>query len=235
MNTLWLSLGTAVALGATSGVHCAAMCGPLAAVGTSIQGKLEKNLALGYLFGRLCGYSLLGAMAGAVAAPWAAGDAGQIVRFVLAMFVACLLIYRAIALVRPAAAERLVRLGKRPSGPSFFQKLVRFVPRRGFGLGMATALFPCGALLSGVLAAASSGSAALGAAMMALFAVASAPLLMLPAMAASTLRNRLQSAWARRVGAAVLIGAAVWVVLPSVRSWMGHSDKPACCTHDGQA
>lgn len=231
MNTIWLSLATAAALGATSSLHCAAMCGPIAAVGTSVQGQIEKRLVFEYLGGRLVGYSLLGAVAGAIAAPLTAGETGEVIRLVLAIFVAVLLVYRAIVLVRPGAGERLVRLGRGPSGPGFFQKLVRFVPRRGFGLGLATALFPCGALLAAVIAAASSGSTGLGAAMMAIFALASAPLLMVPALAAAKMGASLRSAWARRAGAVVLVAAAIWVVVPSIRSLVMPADKPACCAH----
>lgn len=231
MNPIWLSLGTAAALGATSSVHCAAMCGPIAAVGTSNQGKLEKHLAIKYLGGRLIGYSVLGAFAGALAAPLTAGETGEVVRLLLAICVAALLVYRAMTLVRPGAGERLVRLGRGPSGAGFFRTLVRYIPRRGFGLGLATALFPCGALLAGVIAAASSGSAVLGSGMMAVFALASAPLLMLPALAAATMGNRLRSAWARKIGAAVLVAAAVWVVVPSVRLLLTPADKPTCCEH----
>lgn len=233
MNTLWVSLGTAAALGATSSIHCAAMCGPLAAVGTSVAGKIENRLVLHYLVGRLIGYSLLGAIAGFVAAPLTGGETGEVVRFILAIVVAALLVYRAIALVRPQAGERLLKLGRGPSASGFFRTLVRFVPRRGFGLGLATTLFPCGALFAGVFAAASSGSAGLGAAMMAVFALASGPLLMLPAFAAAKMGNHLRGTWARNVGAVVLVAAAVWVLMPPVRSLLAPADKPVCCAHSG--
>lgn len=232
MNTMLLSMGTAAALGLSSSVHCAAMCGPIAAVGTSVQGKLDKRLAFHYVMGRFVGYSLLGAIAGAVAAPLTAGETGEIVRLVLGFVVAGLLVYRALMLVRPAMGLRLVQLGRRSQGQGFFQALVRFVPRRGFGLGLATALFPCGALFAGVFAAASSGSAVTGAAMMAVFAAASIPLLMLPAFAAAKIGNQLHRAWLRKAGAVVLVAAAAWVVTPPIRSLLAPADKPACCAHD---
>lgn len=235
MNTIWLSLGTAAALGTTSGMHCAAMCGPLAAVGTNQHGQIQKHLVVGYLGGRLIGYSLLGLLAGSVAAPFTAGKLGEVVHFLLAFMVAALLLYRAVILIRPGAGERLVQLGRGPSRFRWFQTLARYVPRRGFGLGLATALFPCGALLAGVFAAASSGSAPLGAGMMAVFALTSAPLLMLPAFALTNIGPRFRSAWARKVGALVLLVAAAWVVMPSLRSLLAPEETPACCAHAGHA
>lgn len=235
MNMIWVSLGTAVALGATSSVHCAAMCGPLAAVGTAVQGKVDTSRALRYLGGRLSGYSVLGALAGFMAAPLTAGQTGEVVRLVLAIVVAVLLVYRALGLVRPAIGEQLVRLGRNPARLGFFRTLMRHVPRHGFGLGLATALFPCGALWAGLFTAASSGSAWLGAAMMALFAAASAPLLLLPAIAATAMGHHLRHAWMRRIGAIVLIGAAVWVLVPPIRSFLAPTDKPVCCEHGSGA
>lgn len=232
MNTLLLSMGTAAALGMSSSVHCATMCGPIAAVGTSVQGKFDKHLAFRYILGRFLGYSLLGAIAGAIAAPLTAGDSGEFVRLVLGLVVAGLLIYRAMMLVRPALGQRLVQLGRRSTRPRFFQILVRFVPRRGFGLGLATALFPCGALFAGIFAAASSGSAVSGAVMMAVFAAASIPLLMLPSFAAAKMGNQLHRPWLRKVGAVVLVAAAGWVVTPPIRSLLTPAGKPACCAHD---
>lgn len=235
MNMLLLSMGTAAALGATSGLHCAAMCGPIAAVGTSADGKLDKSLVFRYLGGRTIGYAVLGGAAGAVSAPFAGGEAGEAVRLVLSVVVAVLLVYRAVVLVRPGVSERLVKLGRGPSDAGFFRTLVRFVPRRGFGLGLATSLFPCGALLAAVVAAASSGSALAGAAMMAVFSLASAPLLMLPAFAAAKVGAGLRSAWARKLGAAVLVAAAAWVVAPPIRNLLAPAEKPACCAHGEHA
>ncbi|MDI1475938.1 sulfite exporter TauE/SafE family protein [Polyangium sp. y55x31] len=227
--SLWISLGTAAALGATSGVHCAAMCGPIAAVGTSREGRLDARRAFGYLGGRALGYTALGGAAGALGAPFAAGSAGNVVRLVLAILVAAALVYRAIVLVRPTAGEKLVALGRGPREGRFFQKIARYIPRRGMGLGLATALFPCGALFAGVVAASSAGSGPLGAAMMLVFAAASAPLLMLPAALSANVAARISGRFARNVGALALVAAAAWVMTPPIRSMLAPAETPACC------
>jgi uncharacterized protein len=234
MNAILISLGTAVALGFSSSVHCAAMCGPLVAVGTNSQGTIQKRLVGEYFIGRLSSYSALGAIAGWIAAPLTSGHIGESVRLGLAILVAGLLVYRAIGLVRPAAGQRLLRLGKRPASIGLFEQLARFLPRRGLGLGLATALFPCGALLAGVLAAASSGSSIIGAGMMAVFALSSFPLLITPALAAAKFGPRLQNNTARRFGAVVLLAAAAWVFAPVIRFVMAPAETPACCEHGVQ-
>lgn len=64
MTPDWLVIGSALLSGLMGGVHCAAMCGGIAtafpAMGTTrgIRVALEPNL------GRLCGYTLAGALAG---------------------------------------------------------------------------------------------------------------------------------------------------------------------------
>ncbi|MRG91148.1 sulfite exporter TauE/SafE family protein [Polyangium spumosum] len=232
--SLWISLGTAAALGATSGVHCAAMCGPVAAVGASREGRLDGRRALGYLGGRALGYAALGGAAGALGAPLAGGSAGAAVRLVLAVVVAVALLYRAIVLVKPRAGEKLLTLGRGPRTSTLFQKIVRYVPRRGIGLGVATALFPCGALFAAVIAAASAGAAPVGAAMMLVFAAASAPLLMLPAAAlSSNVASRFSGRFARKVGAIALVATAAWVVTPPIRAMLAPAREHACCASAG--
>ncbi|WP_437571896.1 sulfite exporter TauE/SafE family protein [Sorangium sp. So ce542] len=232
--SLWISLGTAAALGATSGVHCAAMCGPIAAVGASRDGRFDRGRALGYLGGRALGYAALGGVAGALGAPLAGGSAGAVVRLGLAILVAAALLVRAIVLLKPQTGEKLVALGRGPRDTKVFQRIVRHVPRRGIGLGLATAFFPCGALFAGVVAAASAGSGATGAAMMLVFAAASAPLLMLPAAALSAdVTARFSGSFARRVGALALLAAAAWVVVPPIRSMQAPAQEPACCASAG--
>lgn len=223
-----LSIATAFALGATSSVHCAAMCGPIVAVGASDHGKLSRQKLSGYLGGRALGYAALGALAGAIGAPLATGRIGLFVRLALSILVALLLLYRAVVLVKPQAQERLFALRRGPAQPSVLEKLIRFLPRRGFGLGLATAIFPCGALFAAVLAAASAGSWQTGAAMMVTFSIASAPLLVLPAIAAARMGKELRSVAARKAAALALVLAAAWVLMPAVKAVVTPERAPCC-------
>jgi uncharacterized protein len=235
--SVWLALGTALALGAASGAHCAAMCGPLAAVGCAWEGRVSGRRAAGYLGGRGLGYAALGALAGGVGAPFAAGAAGAGVRLGVAVLVAAVLVGRAASWLWPARAARakgavLLRLGRGPAGPpagpGLLARVLPLLPRRGVGMGLATAVFPCGALLGGVLAAAASGSAALGAAMMAVFALGSAPLLLLPALLGARLGPRLREGWPRRASALALLAVAAWMVTPPLLA-LTRPETKACC------
>ena len=66
MNPDWLVLGSAWLSGLLGGVHCAAMCGGIATAfpamsrGTGLRAALEPNL------GRIVGYTIAGAIAGAI-------------------------------------------------------------------------------------------------------------------------------------------------------------------------
>lgn len=226
--SLLVALGTAAALGASSGAHCAAMCGPLAAVGCSREGHIDGRRSAGYLGGRALGYAAAGGLAGGLGAPLAAGSAGTALRMGIALIVAIVLIYRALAFLRPAAAARLVTLGKKPKGPGLLDRLVPLLPRRGLGLGLATAVFPCGALWGALLAASASGSPAMGALMMTVFALASVPLLMLPALLGARIGVHLQEGRARKLAALALVAAAVWVVVPPALAMMQPA-SPSCC------
>jgi sulfite exporter TauE/SafE len=213
--TLLLAIAAGVTLGAASGFHCIAMCGPLAAATCGKSARTSGE----YLGGRLLGYSAAGAIAGAIGAPIATGAGGGVLRVVVAVLVAVVLVHRGLAWVKPD----LVQLRKKPRG-SLFDRLLPWLPRRGVGLGLATAIFPCGALLGGIVAAASSGTALLGALLMAAFAIGSAPLLMVPTLVGPRLASRLLAGFA-------LLAVAAWIVAVPVVALASAPQKPACCQH----
>ncbi|MGZ3420555.1 MAG: sulfite exporter TauE/SafE family protein [Polyangiales bacterium] len=217
-----LALAAGATLGAASGFHCIAMCGPLAAAtcGKSARTSTE------YLGGRLLGYSIVGAIAGVVGAPIATGASGGVLRVMVALLVAGVLVYRGLSWVRP----ELITLRKKPRA-SYFDRLLPLLPRRGLGLGLATAIFPCGALLGGIVAAAASGTATLGALLMAAFAIGSAPLLMIPSLLGPRLSDKLRSGTGRRVAGMALLAVAAWVVAVPIFALASQPSKPACCQH----
>jgi sulfite exporter TauE/SafE len=145
----------------------------------------------------------------------------------VAVLVASFLAYRGLSWVRP----QLVKLRRKPSGPSFFERLVPLLPRRGLGLGLATAIFPCGALLSGIVAAAATGSAPLGALAMFAFALGSAPLLMVPTIVGRKIPERLREGWGRKVAGVAMLGVAAWVVAVPAIALLSQPQKPSCCQH----
>jgi len=225
------ALAAAALLGATSSVHCAAMCGPLAAVGCSRsregRGQVEGGALFGYLGARALGYGLAGSVAGTVGAPLAAGRFGEGLRVGVAVLVGVFLVTRAVGWLVGREGGGLVQL--RRGGPGWFERLAPYLPRKGAALGFATTFFPCGVLLTGLLSAAASGSTALGAGMMVAFALASSPLLLLPTFVGARARPLLARPLGRRVAAAGLVLLAAWIVVPPVAALAKPKPSPATC------
>lgn len=157
--TALLGILAASALGS---VHCVAMCGPLASVGSL-------RLALLHAFGRLTTYVALGAAAGAVgSAINVAGNLASVQR-AAALFAALAIIVIALAPMRPAAGHSL-----------FAQGLVRIRSRRSartraWLMGVLTGLLPCGWLWAFVVTAGGTGHPWTGAAVMAAFWLGTVP------------------------------------------------------------
>jgi sulfite exporter TauE/SafE len=190
-------IAEALALGLVTSLHCAVMCGPLAAASCARGGSAR------YLAGRLGSYAAIGAVLGAVGEhalcvlPVASVQIAALAAVALAAF------GRAVRLLRPA---RPVTLGKRPR---IVARLFRILPRDPLAVGLATALLPCGALVPAwALAMAAGGALAGGVAMLA-FAVASTP-----GLVAALCGRRLAARFrAPRLEAAAWLALAVWLAV----------------------
>lgn len=220
-------LATAAALGLASGLHCFAMCGPLALSACSTGRRTSGTLAAGYFAGRLAGYAALGAVAGGLGHPLAVGPAARYVRIAAGLIVGLVLARTALRWLAPpsAPAPRPVPLrARQPRWQALYHRFARLLPSRGLGLGLATALFPCGALYGGLLAAAASGSPTTGAAMMLVFALATAPALVVPVAFGARL-SRVLTARGGRLRALFAVGMLVLAVFTAVAPL--HAAPPA--------
>lgn len=170
---LTATLLAASSAGLLGGVHCAAMCGPLA-----VAGCARRRDAVGYFFTRWFGYTFVGAVMGAAghelmhAVPTAWVQQGAL------LIVALAAAWRGVSLLRPRDVVQLPRRRRRRV-TAFFARLI---PRRGAGLGLATAILPCGVLMAGWMLAASTARPLDGAAVMAVYALATAPGLIAPVL-----------------------------------------------------
>ncbi len=208
--------------------HCAGMCGPFVLAqstarladtpaGTmSEMTRLRGALLVPYHLGRMVTYAGLGSVAGVVTG----GVGGAVgLRWLSAVLLAVAAVFflgyglsrLGIAVPRLAAAagggristalSRLARpLFDRPTG------------LRGFGLGLALGFLPCGMLYGALAAAAASGSALGGGAVMAVFALATAPGLAVVGLAGHFAAGQWRTA-ATRAGAAVMVmnsGVLAW-------------------------
>lgn len=232
------TLVAAALLGLASSVHCVAMCGPLVLAGCA-GGKGGGRATLGYLAGRLVSYAAVGAIAGSIGGPIVvAASTSREVRVAIGWILALSVAWVAIRWLRKPSQEKLVGLRAKPASPSKLQLwLVRWVPARGIGLGLATGLFPCGALASALVVAATTGSGHGGALAMMAFALASAPALLAVALFGKGAIAWLgKKAWVNKVRpvmAVALLGVAGWLGISPM--WKAHHpSKGAHCSCETQ-
>lgn len=235
LEPLGAALAAASLLGFVSSAHCITMCGPLVIAGCSRQ-KSTQSTAL-YIAGRLFSYTSLGALAGGIGGAVLASFLGsEKTRIAVGLLLGISVAWAALHWMRPAS-NGLLSLRKKPAPPSRWTlTLVRLLPTRGLGLGLATGLFPCGALASALLLSTASGSALRGALSMSAFALASAPALILTAAFGKRVLGYLAGkAWmkqARPIGGVLLLGLAGWL---AVTPWLSsHHGDGAGCSCDSQ-
>ncbi|MEO6598535.1 MAG: sulfite exporter TauE/SafE family protein [Polyangiaceae bacterium] len=164
-------------------VHCAAMCGPFAAMVSNpgAGARSRARLQLAYQGGRLLSYVALGAAAGtagkALDLAGAAAGLGQIA----AIGAGALLLVWGLGAMLETQGVRWLPV--RRALPAF---VVRFIaslrerpsPRRAVALGLATTLLPCGWLYAFVLTAAGTARPAEGALVMFALWLGNAPMLL---------------------------------------------------------
>jgi hypothetical protein len=230
--TLTLAL-TALAMGLAGGPHCVAMCGAACGGVARLDARsTARGLAL-FQAGRLVGYTALGAVAGAsVQGMGWLGTQVAALRPVWTMFHAAALLLGLAMLYLARQPHWLDATGKR-----VWVAVRNRVPAGGAagaggiaGLGALWAFMPCGLLYSALLVAALSGSAAGGAAVMALFAVGSGMVLAAGPWLWLRVRGMGQAtgqgAWGVRLAGLALAAMSAWAL------WMGlmQNGAPWCVT-----
>lgn len=220
-------------LGFAASAHCVAMCGPLVAGGCTKEGVVQPRSALEYALGRVFGYATLGGIAATVGRPFVGGTVARGAQVAAATGVAIVLVITALRFFRAekSAAQSLVQLRT----PSRRLRIFDRIPRRGLGLGLATSLFPCGALASGVLAAAVSGSWPAGALIMTTFALASLPALGLVVLFGDRVLRLLRAHASRPMkllAGGAMLAIALWIGAgPWLRGASAKADpqRHSCC------
>ncbi len=206
-SLLWAAAGT----GLLGSAHCAAMCGPLALAGCSRDGRVVRRDAAGYFASRLVAYAFLGSVMGALghrATAVLPVESAQRVALVLVAAFALVQGLRALWRARPRS--ELVQLPRRRETPSLLRTIGGWLPRRGAALGVATAVLPCGMLMGAWMIAATSAHPLTGAAVMAVFSVASAPGLIAPLVARRAIGARLARLSPAWIGLA-WCALAIWI------------------------
>jgi sulfite exporter TauE/SafE len=221
-------------LGFAASAHCVAMCGPLAAGGCTRDGVTRPRLAIEYALGRLFGYATLGGVTATLGRPLVGTNVARAAQIAAALGVAIVLGVTAVRWMRRPRAETSPLVSLRAGSRTRGGRILDHVPRRGLGLGLVTSLFPCGALASGVLAAAASGSWPAGVALMAAFALASSPALGVVVLFGDRVVRLLRapSSHALRAAAGVaMLGIAAWIAAAPIVRAAHASPKPSFCCH----
>lgn len=164
----------ALAIGASGGAHCFMMCGPLACAATGAQDSRGRAI-LAHQGSRVAAYTLAGGIAGALGSELARLSPFDL-RPALPWVVVAGLLVAALDLTRRLPdlpfAGRVLR-----AAAARARRLPVYL--RASLLGAVSPLLPCGLSASALLVAAASGSLLGGLVTMALFALASAPGLLL--------------------------------------------------------
>lgn len=198
----------ALALGFGGSAHCAAMCGaPCAAL---TRGG-PQHLA-GFHGGRTLGYMAAGAVAAAsVSSIGALREAWPLLRPLWALLHVALVVFGGWLLVTGRQPDW--RLGRAPSVlVTAGGRASMHGPARAGAAGLAWVAWPCGLLHSALLLAALANGPSGGAAVMAAFALGSAPALWLGPRLLQRLAGTSARAWSVRAAGAVLAASSAWAL-----------------------
>ncbi|MDD9939451.1 MAG: sulfite exporter TauE/SafE family protein [Myxococcales bacterium] len=235
LEQLAAGFGVGLLAGLTSIPHCAAMCGPVAALVCSR--RRTATAPLRYQLGRVLGYAFMGLLAGQLGAVLGGPRLGDPARWVFRGLIAVSCLLLAYGLWKRAAARPTDLLPvqtvtrKRP----LTRRVASLLPGEPLALGGLTALLPCGALYASLLLSAGSADAGQGAALMMGFATTTG----LPLMAVgATLRLRALApgrSGARALAVLLVLAAGVSTLEPLVRAHDASGDAapmgapaPAC-------
>jgi sulfite exporter TauE/SafE len=217
------SLAAAFVVGLLGGVHCVGMCGGI--VGTltlGLPGEARSSLArvfpyqLAYNAGRVGGYTLAGALMGAlgtlIVEVMPLQYAQRTLYALAGVFMVLLGLYLAGWWRVLAGLERMgARLWRRidPIGR-------RLLPIRGplqaVGLGFVWAWFPCGLVYSVLIWSVAAGSAGQGALLMLAFGLGTLPNLMTMGMLAGAAARFSDLAWVRQAAGALVMVFGIYAL-----------------------
>lgn len=230
------ALGAGLLAGLLSAPHCLGMCGPLAAFAAMPRegATPSSTRPLRWQLGRALAYMTLGGIAGGVGGGMLEMIAPSFTSAALSVALAAALVLAAFRIARDPERSAALRLSplraKRPK-PTWASRIFAHAPRDPFVLGVLTAFLPCGALLSGVMIAASAGSSVRG--VLVMFGFASASGLAL-AVAGAIGSRGLHGAplGTRRLIAGVLVIGALVTVLRPVAAFRSERDGGVMCHVD---
>lgn len=205
----------ALLMGLAGSLHCTAMCGAACTAITQRGGPNLSRAVVGFHLGRVASYAVGGAIAAAgVGALGAWSQAVPALRPLWSLVHAAALmlgLWLAWTGRQPAWMMNLGRVSSPAAAPAGWRPMQG--PLRTAALGGAWVLLPCGLLQSALLVAALANDALGGAAVMAVFALASSlGLLMAGAAWQRTMATPQGLRWAVRMAGVLLAVASAWAL-----------------------
>lgn len=238
--TTWPVIAAAATLGVAGSAHCLGMCGGIAAAaGTQLgHGSIPGSRALAGLsfnLGRIVGYALLGAVAGAIIGATAG-------RFPVGPVTAGLRIAAAVLMAGLALSLLLRRdlLGLERLGGRLWRRLQPLTGRARslpghlglVTLGALWGFLPCGLVYSALALAGASGSGAGGALTMLAFGLGTLPSMVAATLAGVGLLRRLSGARTRILAGMLMLLFAFWTAAGPLAHLRAMSqDAPAGAPH----
>jgi sulfite exporter TauE/SafE len=215
MTTL---LGTVLVASLAGSLHCVGMCGPFVAFyagGDASRGARRLASHAVYSAGRLAAYSALGLAAGSIGAALdLAGSLAGFQRAAAAVAGAVMIAWGVLALLRLRGVRVLpVRAGSSAWLQRAFRVAADSPPvLRAGAVGLLSGLLPCGWLWAFLVAAAGTGSAAGGVAVMAAFWLGTVPALVAVGFGAQLLGAPLRR-YVPAVAAVLLVALGVLAIV----------------------
>jgi sulfite exporter TauE/SafE len=179
--------GSVLAASVLGSLHCAGMCGGLAAAcsaPTSCVARRTRASTVAYHAGRLASYALVGAISGAVGIVLQRGGSFVGVQQAAALVAGIVVALSGVAMLMAHAAPRVGKACTPPVLQSLTTRIIRCsmlldpVARAAI-LGVATPLLPCGWLWAFAIVAAGTASTLQGAVVMVAFWLGTVPILAL--------------------------------------------------------
>ena len=202
--------------------HCLGMCGGIAAAlgGNSAPGGRGVACVLGYNFGRVASYALIGAIAGLIGAGigQGLGPAAPLLR----LFAAALVILVGLQL----AFDRNLLAPLERAGLRLWQHIAPLAqrcmpvrnPAMAFALGGLWGWLPCGLVYAMALTAAGVGNPGGGAAFMIAFGLGTIPAMALVGVAGGRLAGFFKDKRFRRFAGLAVLALGIWTAIFPVRA-----------------
>lgn len=237
------ALATVLAASLLGSAHCVGMCGGLVTfyAGTDrANGRQQAISHVLYHSGRLLAYVTLGAVAGGVghAVNLAGGLAGW--QSTMAMVAGVTMVgWGGLALARACGLPMPAALHRTPVPARLQQAFAKGLSAlraqspaiRAGGLGLVTALLPCGWLYAFVMTAAGMGSAAHGAVAMAAFWLGTLPLLVGLGIGVQQLAGPLRVHLPKVTAVALVVVGVIAVTQRASLIQPANANSPAACCH----